>query len=948
MARGTYNERLVWPSTSAGNKEGAGVWMDNFSDAGIVDTIVVGNQPEGIPVRGTATVWTAYNAPTSMTTEPGEPAPQDSDLVEAAVGRALERYFEDGERAIEEACEAHPALADEIRRAFLRLVDSGMLTIQQIGPFRLLRELGKGGMGAVYLAEQREPVRRRVALKVIKLGMDTERVLARFAAERQALALMNHDHIARVYEAGTTPRGQPYFVLEYVPGVPINEHCDQHRLPASERLGLFQKVCEAVQHAHQRGVIHRDLKPGNILVSVQQGRAVPKVIDFGLARATDHRLVAQTLHTEEGRWVGTPEYMSPEQAQMSSQDIDTRTDIYSLGVVLYLLLTGDLPIPADVMRQGTPEDVPRRIRDHAPRRPSSAVAAVDTDVAKQLAAERRTTPRAMVRDLRGDLDWIVMKAVDPDRNRRYPTASEFAADVQRYLDHEPVSAGPPTFTYRARKLIERHRRQFAAAVAVFVALLGGLLASLWFYADAQAAQHRAEQALQEFDQLAYVVKLGDAEAAEPELYRDWPRHAEALRAWLRKRGEPLAGAIPRLRAALRGMRERAGATEAKPRFGSSSQQFLYDALADLVRRLEEFAADGATLDRVRRELAWVEQVEEQTLTRHRAAWAEARAAIAKSDGVVASAAYAGLDLPEQVGLIPIGMDPGSRLWEFYHPRSGTLETPPTRAPATGQLPEVTRASGMVFVLIPPATFLMGCQAREPDAPNYDAAALPADGPPVEVTLDAFFIAKHEMTAGQWLALSNGERPNEYVPGKEVRGRDVVQKLRWTNPVESVSWDQCVALLRRHGLTLPTEARWEVAARGGSSTPWPSGADPRALDGAANLGDRAAASAGLPAQLDWLDDGFIVHGPVDALRPNGFGLHHVIGNVFEWCLDAEAGYEQAPRRGDGLRVSDSPRRVLRGGSFYDDVDRARVGARGFEVADGHGHNLGLRVARPVLR
>jgi non-specific serine/threonine protein kinase/serine/threonine-protein kinase len=340
-----------------------------------------------------------------------------------------------------------------------------------LGPYRLLQKVGEGGMGEVWRAEQGEPLRRQVAIKVIKAGMDTRQVVARFEAERQALALMDHPGIARVYDAGETPRGLPYFAMEYVPGEPITTYADRHRLGMRERLELFRDVCAGVQHAHQKGVIHRDLKPSNVLVTVEGGKALPKIIDFGVAKATSQRLTEKTLYTELGVLVGTPEYMSPEQAEMTGLDVDTRTDVYALGVMLYELLTGALPFGPRELRQAGFEEIRRRIREVDPPRPSTRVRTLGEDSA-EAAKNRRTDPGRLVSRLKGDLDWIVMKAMEKDRTRRYGSPGEMAADVERHLKHEPVMAGPPGAGYRARKFVRRHRFGVAVAAAGVAALVG--------------------------------------------------------------------------------------------------------------------------------------------------------------------------------------------------------------------------------------------------------------------------------------------------------------------------------------------------------------------------------------------------------------------------------------------------------------------------------------------
>jgi serine/threonine protein kinase len=345
-----------------------------------------------------------------------------------------------------------------------------------IGPYKLLQEIGQGGMGAVFMAEQEHPLRRRVALKIIKPGMDSAQVIARFEAERQALALMDHQNIARVLDAGTTATGRPFFVMELVRGVPITEYCDQNRLTPLERLELFIPVCQAIQHAHQKGIIHRDIKPSNVLVTLHDGKPVPKVIDFGIAKAIDQRLTERTLFTQFGAVIGTPEYMSPEQAGMSGLDVDTRSDIYSLGVLLYELLTGSTPLRRETLRQAGFDEMLRRIREEEPPRPSTRLSQ-STDKLPSISALRHIEPARLRKLVRGELDWIVMKALEKDRTRRYETASGFARDIERYLNGEPVEAGPPSAWYRLRKYALKHRVGLATAASFALVLIAATVVS---------------------------------------------------------------------------------------------------------------------------------------------------------------------------------------------------------------------------------------------------------------------------------------------------------------------------------------------------------------------------------------------------------------------------------------------------------------------------------------
>ncbi len=354
-----------------------------------------------------------------------------------------------------------------------------------IGPYRLMEQVGEGGMGLVFVAEQQQPVRRKVALKVLKPGMDTRQVVARFEAERQALALMDHPNIARVFDGGTTPAGRPYFVMELVKGLPITAFCDQNNLPVSERLGLFVAVCQAVQHAHQKGVIHRDLKPSNVLVVSHDGTPVAKVIDFGIAKAVGQHLTDKTIYTQFAQLIGTPLYMSPEQAGQSGLDVDTRSDIYSLGVLLYELLTGTTPFDPERLRAAGYDELRRIIREEEPPRPSTRLSTLG-QAATTVSAQRRSDPRRLSQLCRGELDWIVMKALEKDRNRRYESASAFAADVQRYLHDEPVLACPPSAWYRFRKFARRNRGRLTAAAVVGVALLVAVGGIGWAVRDRAA------------------------------------------------------------------------------------------------------------------------------------------------------------------------------------------------------------------------------------------------------------------------------------------------------------------------------------------------------------------------------------------------------------------------------------------------------------------------------
>jgi serine/threonine protein kinase/tetratricopeptide (TPR) repeat protein len=376
----------------------------------------------------------------------------------------------------------------------------------QIGRYKLLQQIGEGGFGVVYMAEQKEPVRRRVALKIIKLGMDTKQVVARFEAERQALALMDHPNIARILDAGATETGRPYFVMELVHGIKVTDYCDQNKLATRERLGLFIQICHAIQHAHQKGVIHRDLKPSNILVTLHDGVPVPKVIDFGIAKATQLELTEKTVFTQFQQFIGTPAYMSPEQAEMSGLDIDTRSDIYSLGVLLYELLTGTTPFDTKELIAAGLEELRRTIRQKDPVRPSTRLNTLPAGELTATAQHRRIEAPKLVKLVRGDLDWIAMKCLEKDRTRRYESASGLATDIQRHLNQEPVVARPPSKLYRFQMLVRRNKVLFGAVTLVVGALVLGLGIASWALVHERTARRYARTEAVKSQQVAQFLK----------------------------------------------------------------------------------------------------------------------------------------------------------------------------------------------------------------------------------------------------------------------------------------------------------------------------------------------------------------------------------------------------------------------------------------------------------
>ena len=770
-----------------------------------------------------------------------------------------------------------------------RVVESHAAPLpEQIGAFRIVGVVGEGGMGTVLRGEQSEPVRRTVAIKLLRSGFANNPVAAaRFDLERRTLALMEHPHIARVLEAGTAPDGRSWLAMEFVDGPPITNYCRDRALDTRARVRLLIDVCGAVEHAHRRGVLHRDLKPSNVLVADGDQGPWVKVIDFGIAKAVADDETQPQLTIQGLGPLGTPQYMSPEQARGDPSAIDTRSDIWALGVLMYELLAGELPFVSDTRGPLGEHDVFRRIVEDEPRPPSR----VGNDG-----------------ELDSDLDAIVACALRKDPDRRYPTAAALADDLQRWLQNEPITARTPSRRERVARTWRRHRTAITAIVGVFLALAIGLAVSLWMFGLAQAR-------LGDYRRMADSQLVAELEAAaETELWPPWPDHIPALRVWLATL-DSLRARVPVHRAMLAGLDEPSRDLDLRER------NWIRRTIDELVRRVDAIDRTGGLGDDVRARLESAERlarVEAETVL----LWARAIDEIADP---LRSPRYAGLRIVPQPGLVPLGRNRVTGLGEFWHVLSGVR--PQWRDDGTTS---VRPEDGIVLVLVPGGRTAIGCarmQSGGGEVEMADERAGAMESPVHTVELDAYFIAKYEVTQAQWMR-ATGSNPSRFQEGVALP-RGVATP---THPVEQVDWNESVAVLHRLGLELPTEAQWERACRSGTRTSFWCGLDPRcAFQIGCNIADSGSRGTG-PQDWPWeegYDDGHTVHAPVGSFAVNPFGIYDMHGNVAEWCRDFYRSYESPTRRGDGLRDPSGgtdDARAVRGGSFYSSLAAARSPAR----------------------
>lgn len=876
---------------------------------------------------------------------------------------------------VEQRCGADAELLAEVRsllaHAEVDVIGATPMAIEcnavpgRIAEYTIVRRIGAGGMGVVYEAIQDQP-NRRVALKVMRAGT-VPGLARRFEYEVEALASLQHPGITQVFGSGTYRDGDgvaPFFAMEYVEGQPLDEYVDERRIGRRERLELFVAICDAVAHAHHKGVLHRDLKPDNILVTAA---GEPKVLDFGVARAIDGDGANGTRLTDAGRIVGTLAYMSPEQVQGRRDEVTVGSDVWSLGVIAYELLTGQLPFEVHG-------------RDVA----TAARTIVETEPVPLGRRDRR---------LGGDLAVVLATAIDKDPSRRYHSVPELAAEVRRVLADRPIVARPASAWVRLRKFVRRNPLPAGLGAALFITVVVAFVATL--------RQNRAlDETVGDLRRLAdgrlieqlqnEFAHLPAARVSDADTLRVWlakgraavarrPLHARALAAvrrralvnvaadierhrrrhptWDERRelGHRLAhrrselGATPTAaqRQEIAALERRLAEIDAEVgqpwRFADPADEWEHESLTRVLALCDEFSdPESGSLHTVARWLEIVPRLARITIDEHAELWSQVVADIANLE---TSPWYGGLAIAPQIGLVPLGRDPRTGYHEFGHPQTGRI----AERDDDGEL-VLTDDVGLVFVLLPGGRFRMG--ARLPDAghppgsANVDPGSVSIERPVHEVELDPFLLSKFEMTKAQWRFFT-GRRAGQ------LRGtHDDFNDFGPRDPVETVHWVGCDEVTRALGLTLPTEAQWEYAARAGSSTIHPWGDDPASLAGAVNCYDRVymqhEPSTAASNPVAWaLDDGVVHVAPVGSYRPNAFGLHDMLGNVGEWCLDTPVGYSVPHAAGDGRHSGGHPGfRQLRGGAYLTRPQDLRVAKRDRRSKWTNIADLGLRPARTL--
>ena len=790
--------------------------------------------------------------------------------------------------------------------------------------------IGEGGFGEVYRCREIDELKREVAIKVIRLGMATREILARFDAEMHALAKMNHANVARVIGSGSTEGGRPYFIMDYIDGQTLHQWIDTSSPPLAERLEVFQQICCGVQHAHSRGIIHRDLKPGNVIITEQEGQTTAKVIDFGLAKALTDPLTDKTLMTGDRYVLGTWDYISPEQAWSHGADVDIRSDVYSLGGILYRLVVGAPPF--EDLRDHHETEILRILKDDSPLRPS-----------RRLGDLKNSIGESDIQALKSELDWIILKALESAPQRRYATVQALSDDIDRHiLGTEPIIARPPSTAYQLDKWRRRHPIFTAMAIVSILFLsalgiLGGIAIEQSTIAENRLGEVMSLSMDQDLDQLI-------AEATDL-----WPPHPDRILAyeeWLDRADELLQGStrtdstgetrsIPSLvvqKQALEQIRSRAITTDsAPPTFQDSKDGWWYRELSELIERIEqlhhpEHGLAGEGIDPihgwgVRRRLHHVQQ-QQADQDRWQSSWQLALLEISNSTRYSKD-----LHLSAQFDLYPIGHDPDSGLWEFSHLPTGKIAT----RDRSGQL-TLTPEMGVVLILVPGTTSWIGSQAQSKDLPHFDPATESWEGPPIQVTESAYFLSKFELTQAQWERLT-GSNPSGYGPSRLENPLNGTQ-YRWSglHPVEQISWNDCQKWLPRLNLQLPTEAQWELAGRGGTDTPFPVG----------SLEDLPAGRYHIAYPTSSTSDSnnkYPFHTPVGTRPANSFGFHDMIGNVREWCRDQfiEAPLGTSP-------AEDTSLRSFRGGCFVSKAVDSRVSNRPSADPTFLHRVLGIRPAR----